>query len=190
MSTLPIYAGIDDPPRRPPLFVDEPPPMPFRRLLGPWGNIAALMVLFVLLFALVVVLVAMAHAYGGADPRSIEIYKLIGIAAIVLGLIAIFIRQQLTAQTIKDNTKYLHDTSHSLHGAMNQTTGIVQSAAMQMQSATGEQVRAAEKAADTLQGADAVRALDLRQFLRDELRCAAKEIRDELKASQPSPPPQ
>ena len=132
MTTLTSAAGYDD------ALAQRPPSedtMPFRFLLGRRGNLAVLMVLFILVLAFMSTLIAMAYVIGKTDPNArYELLKTVGICGTVLGVIALLIRGQATAE-------YLHETSHDLRGAMNQT-------ATQVQVMTAEARCAAEKAAN------------------------------------------
>src|SRR4051812_31723683 len=85
--------------------------MPFRFLFGPRANLAILLTLFVVLIGFGATLAGTAKALGYADPRSLEIYKLIGLTAAVAGILAMLIRQQAS-----DN--YLHESKHETLGAI------------------------------------------------------------------------
>jgi hypothetical protein len=148
MTTLPLSAGLDE-------TLEQESPRERQSLcqmiFGPRVNLAILLVLFVLVLGQACFLVALASAMAATDPRSVEIYKLVGFCGIGLAAIVLLIRQERQGQ-------YLHQTSHELRNAVGGATN-------QMQMAAVEAKCAAEKAAQKVEHTDTLNREELRNLL-------------------------
>src|SRR4051794_26059307 len=110
MTTLPISAGYDDALAQP---SEEERDLPFRYIFGERGNLAFLLWLFALLLAFMCTLAAMAMNIGRTDQLArYELLKTFGIAASILGVIAILISNAANAAGIR---KTRHDIKEDLH---------------------------------------------------------------------------
>lgn len=142
MTTATTFAGYDDSAAQP---LPSEESLPFTFLFGPRANLAILLVLFVLTLGFTSSLVALAHAYGYSDQRSIEIYKLITLCGVALGQIMLLIRSQGNAEGIRR-------TRHEIKGDLQAQTMLMQEVAQKTNGGltkavkeVGEQVRAAER---------------------------------------------
>lgn len=121
--------------------------LPFKFLFGPRANLGILLVLFVLILGFASSLVALAHAYGATDPRSLEIYKLVGLCAIGLGQIAVLIRSQGNAEGIRKTGKMMQEVAEKTNGGLHKA---VQEVATQVREAERDQVIADPKCKEAI----------------------------------------
>lgn len=113
---------------------------PFRNIVSRKTNLAILLVLFVLVLGLVCTLFALATAMDKAE--RLEVYKIIGICAVVLGQIALLIRAQSTSE-------YLHKSAHETRNVVGRSALMVKAATEEMAAKTNGGLTEAIKVACT-----------------------------------------
>jgi hypothetical protein len=179
MTTLHISAGYDDAFAPPP---DERDWVPFRYIFGERGNLAFLLVLAILLLGFMCTLAAMAMKLGATDPLArYELMKTFGIAASILGVIAILISNAANAAGIRR-------TRHEIRNDLNAQSLVVQEMA---QKANGGHLAAVKEVATQVREAERSQIIadPLCRKAIDEIASAAAEkaarkVLDELRGGQ------